>query len=71
MTPDPVGAADIAERLGVRPGTVRQWLTRYITFPAPRWHVNGQATWEWAEVEAWADATGRVIVSRARKVAAR
>ena len=60
--PDPVGAADIAFRLGVMPGTVRQWLARYSSFPAPRWHVNGQATWDWPDVEAWA---------AARKVAAK
>ena len=69
MTPDPVGAADIAARLGVKPVTVRQWQARYITFPAPRWHVNGQAAWDWPDVEAWAATTGRVIVPRDQKVA--
>ena len=44
MTPDPVGASDIAERLGVKPVTVRQWQARHAgTFPKPRWRVNGQA----------------------------
>jgi hypothetical protein len=57
MRADPVGAADIAERLGVRPVTVRQWQARYAaTFPPPRWRVNGQATWDWPDIERWAQA---------------
>ncbi len=59
MAFDPVGAADIAGRLGVRPVTVRQWQARYAgTFPTPRWHVNGQAVWEWSDVERWAAVRG-------------
>jgi len=54
MTPDPVGAADIAERLGVKPVTVRAWQARRTNFPKPRWQVNGQATWDWADVRNWA-----------------
>jgi len=28
--------------------------------PLPRWTVSGQPAWEWAEIEAWAQRTGRL-----------
>lgn len=55
----PVGAAEIAARLGVRSQTVHTWRHRKL-MPAPRWTVSGQPAWEWAAIEAWARRTGRL-----------
>ena len=55
----PVGAAEIAARLGVKPQTVHMWRHREI-MPEPRWTVSGQPAWEWREIEAWARRTGRL-----------
>lgn len=55
----PVGAAEIAGRLGVKPQTVHTWRQRRI-MPEPRWTVSGQPAWDWAEIEAWARRTGRL-----------
>ena len=55
----PVGAAEIAARLGVRPQTVHTWRHRKL-MPQPRWTVSGQPAWDWAEIEAWARRTGRL-----------
>jgi predicted DNA-binding transcriptional regulator AlpA len=53
---DPVGAVEIAERLGVKRGTVDMWRIRSIGFPEPRWAVGGRPAWNWSDVEAWAKA---------------
>jgi predicted DNA-binding transcriptional regulator AlpA len=53
---DPVGAVEIAERLGVKRGTVDMWRIRSIGFPDPRWTVGGRPAWNWDDVEAWAKA---------------
>ena len=54
MPADPVGVADIAERAGVAPVTVRQWRRRHPeTFPRPRWTVSGQPAWDWPDIEGW------------------
>jgi hypothetical protein len=55
----PVGAAEVAARLHVRPETVHTWRHRRL-LPAPRWTVSGQPAWDWADVEAWARRTGRL-----------
>ena len=55
----PVGAAEIAARLGVKPQTVHTWRHRKL-MPEPRWTVSGQPAWEWREIEDWARATGRL-----------
>ena len=55
----PVGAAEIAARLGVRPQTVHTWRHRKL-MPEPRWTVSGQPAWDWPEIEAWARRTGRL-----------
>jgi hypothetical protein len=60
--PTPVGAAEIAARLGVRPQTVHTWRQRKL-MPAPRWTVSGQPAWNWAEIETWAQRTGRLRVA--------
>jgi hypothetical protein len=55
----PVGAAEVAARLHVKPQTVHTWRHRNL-MPAPRWNVSGQPAWDWAEIEAWAKQTGRL-----------
>ena len=55
----PVGAAEIAKRLDVRPQTVHAWRHRNV-MPQPRWTVSGQPAWDWAEIEVWAVETGRL-----------
>jgi len=55
----PVGAAEVAERLGVKPQTVYTWRQRRL-MPEPHWIVSGQPAWDWAEIEAWARQTGRL-----------
>jgi hypothetical protein len=55
----PVGAAEIAKRLAVKPQTVHTWRQRKI-MPTPRWTVSGQPAWDWEEIEEWAKRTGRL-----------
>ena len=55
----PVGAAEIAKRLGVKSQTVHTWRQRKL-MPPPRWTVSGQPAWDWATIEAWARRTGRM-----------
>lgn len=58
MTADPVGAVEIAERLGVKRRTVDQWRQRELGFPVPRWTVGGRPAWDWPDVEAWNTSRG-------------
>lgn len=53
---DPVGAVEIATRLGVKRRTVDSWRQRDIGFPEPRWSVGGRPAWNWDDVERWAKA---------------
>ena len=55
----PVGAAEIAFRLGVKAQTVHTWRQRGL-LPLPRWTVSGQPAWDWPEIEEWAKRTGRL-----------
>ena len=57
---DPVGAVEIAARLGVKRGTVDQWRARALDFPEPRWQVGGRPAWNWDDIERWAVCSGRV-----------
>lgn len=58
-TADPVGAKEIAARLGVRRQTVATWKQRGILPPA-RWTVSGEDAWDWKlDIEPWAERTGR------------
>jgi hypothetical protein len=52
---DPVGALDIARRLGVKPNVVANWRVRHIGFPAPIFTVSAGriAVWEWLDVAVW------------------
>lgn len=56
---DPVGAVEIATRLGVSRRTVDQWRQRYADFPAPRWQIGGRPAWDWADLTPWLEATHR------------
>lgn len=58
---EPVGAVDIAGRLGVKQQTVAQWKLRGI-LPPPRWTVSKLPVWDWPDVEEWARATGRLTI---------
>jgi len=55
-----VGAAEIAERLGVkRPHLIHDWRRRYPEFPEPVLVLKGTLIWDWKDIERWAIATGR------------
>lgn len=56
---DPVGLSEIAERLGVKLGTVSQWKHRGL-LPAPRWTVGKTDAWNWEDVREFARKTGRL-----------
>ena len=58
-TADPVGLAEIAERLRVDRATADQWRQRGV-LPAPVWTVGGRPAWPWHVIEAWARETGRL-----------
>lgn len=58
---DLVGAAEIAQRLGLSHAqTVHTYARRYPDFPEPIAHLQRAHIWDWADVEAWARATGRL-----------
>lgn len=59
LGPDPVGLAEIAERLGVAGQTARNWRTRGL-LPEPSWTVSGAPAWPWSEIRAWAKRTDRL-----------
>ena len=57
---EPVGALEVAGRLGVRRETVAMWKQRDLLPPA-RWTVSGQDAWDWNEdILPWATATRRL-----------
>ena len=56
-----VGAAEIAERLGVRrPQVIHEWRRRHPSFPEPVATLRQALVWNWPDVEKWARATGRI-----------
>ena len=55
----PMGRAEIADYLGVKVGTVSQWIQRGV-IPAPDGRISGNPVWLPATVEQWANETGRV-----------
>lgn len=67
---EPVGIAEVAERLGQRRQTVAQWNFRGL-MPIPRWTVSGHPAWNWSDIEEWARATGRWPAEQDRKKGAR
>lgn len=58
---DLVGAAEVAERLGLaQVQTVHSWRRRYSDFPEPVARLKQALIWAWPEIEAWAKGTGRL-----------
>ena len=58
---DLVGAAEIAERLGLsNPQVVHTWRRRHDAFPEPTVKLKRVLVWSWSEVERWARSTGRL-----------
>ena len=58
---DLVGAAEIAERLGLaQVQTVHSWRRRYSDFPEPVARLRQAMIWVWPDVETWARKTGRM-----------
>lgn len=56
-----VGAAEIAQRLGMKQNhIVHEWRRRYADFPPPVATLKQGMVWNWPEVERWAKATGRL-----------
>jgi predicted DNA-binding transcriptional regulator AlpA len=56
-----VGAAEIAERLGVKRSTVvHDWRRRHADFPKPVAQLKTALVWAWPDVESWARRTGRL-----------
>ncbi len=57
---DPVGLAEIAQRLRVQRDTVDKWRARHL-LPQPTWpSVGGRPAWHWPVIETWARDTGRL-----------
>lgn len=55
-----VGASEIADRLGVSSlHVVHKWRERYDDFPEPVTQLRQGLVWNWPDVEAWAQVTGR------------
>lgn len=58
---DLVGMKEIARRLNVGSGTVKQWRTRN-KMPLPDGQPGGSPVWSWSKtVERWASETGRLV----------
>ena len=58
---DLVGAAEIAERLGVKyRETVHSWRRRDPSFPKPVAQLQAGLVWDWKDVRKWAVKTGRL-----------
>jgi hypothetical protein len=55
---DPVGLAELAERLGVQRNTAEMWRKRRL-LPEPTVVVSGTPVWSWRAIERWARATRR------------
>jgi hypothetical protein len=63
---DPVGAIEIAARLGVKERTVHMWLFREL-MPEPDFpSVNGTRAWDWNTILRWAGTTGHIHSDEAR-----
>jgi hypothetical protein len=57
---DPVGNAEIAQRLEIEVATVHQWRNRNVLPPADYDSINSSTAWEWRTILHWAGATGRI-----------
>lgn len=59
MTCDPVGVADIADRLGVKRQTVALWNMKK-RLPPPDWQLRSGPLWHWPRVKKWAKDAGKL-----------
>jgi hypothetical protein len=58
---DLVGAAEIAERLGwSHAQSVHTIRRRHPDFPEPVAKLRTALVWDWNDVKAWGEATGRI-----------
>lgn len=58
---DLIGAAEIAERLGLsHRESVHTLRRRHADFPSPVVELKQAKVWVWPDVEKWAKATGRL-----------
>lgn len=55
-----VGAAEIAEMLGVDGNTINQWKSRHSDFPKPIRVLKAASVWDVREIQRWATETGRL-----------
>lgn len=55
---DPVGIAEVADRLGVPRHQVDVWRNRG-RLPEPTWTTGGRPAWDWPIIEEWARERGR------------
>lgn len=55
---DPVGADEVARRLGYPVRTVYVWIQRGV-LPVAEHTISGRPCWHWSTIRAWAEATGR------------
>lgn len=63
---DLVGAAEIADRLGLSHSqSVHTLRRRHAEFPEPVASLKRAHVWSWPDVEAWAVATGRLAAKGA------
>ncbi len=56
---DLVGTAEIADRFSRHRTMAHTWLRLYPAFPRPVARLTIGHVWSWADIEAWAVATGR------------
>jgi hypothetical protein len=56
----PVGLAEIAERLGVQRNTAKQWHQRKLLPEPGPGLVSGAPWWPWERIEGWARESGRL-----------
>lgn len=59
MIQDPVGVAEIADRLGVKRQTVAVWKVRGL-LPEPDVQLAMGPLWAWPSIAKWARKTGRM-----------
>lgn len=63
-SPELVGSREIAERLGLaHPESVHAWRRRHREFPEPIARLGIGYVWRWADVRAWAERTGREVMT--------
>lgn len=56
---EPVGLAEIADKLGYPRQTAKTWQQRGVLPEAGPGTVSGAPWWDWQAIEAWARETGR------------